>query len=82
MENFNNITENSKEESLDWVSIIITIIFGVIIGFILGYYFIKPRIYHGPDSNDVKKEIYTDSQGKYKWDTVITICPLGTLPHK
>ncbi len=85
MENINNSSSsinNLSEESVDYTSIIVTILLGTIVGVILGYFFIKPRIYHGPDSNDIKKEVHTDSKGKYVWDTVITICPLGTVPHK
>lgn len=80
-ENNNKLINNVNLEP-DYTSIIVTILIGIISGFILGYYLFKPKTFHGPDSNDVKKEIYEDSNGKYQWDTIVTICPLGTVPHK
>jgi hypothetical protein len=75
-------SNNISTDKFDITSILVTLLVGVIIGLIIGNYIIKPKIYHGPDSNDIKKEIHEDSNGQYKWDTVITICPLGTIPHK
>ena len=31
------------------------------------------------DSNEVIKEIKTDNKGKYKWEPMITLCPIGTV---
>ncbi len=84
MEAENIIGSNSNSSSNNYCvsSILITIIIGIFIGIAIGYYVFKPSVVHGQDSNDVKKEIYEDSNGKYKWDTVVTICPLGTSAHK
>ena len=75
-------SDNISTDNFDITSILVTLLVGVIIGLIIGNYIIKPKTYHGTDSNDIKKEIYEDSNGQYKWDTIITICPLGTIPHK
>ena len=82
MEQENIINSDLDSNKYCVTSILVTIIIGIVIGIIIGYYVFKPNIYHGQDSNDVKKEIHHDSKGKYKWDTVVTICPLGTLAHK
>ncbi len=80
---FNSVSDSDSDSNNYCVtSILITIIIGVFIGITIGYYVFKPNIYHGKDSNDVKKEIHEDSKGKFKWDTVVTICPLGTAAHK
>ena len=72
---------NILTDNYDIISILVTLIIGVIIGIVIGNFMIMPKIFHGPDSNEVKKEIYEDSNGKYTWDTVIKICPLGTVVH-
>lgn len=59
-------------------NIILSIILGITIGIIIGNYFFKQIIYHGPDSNEIIKEIHSDSKGRYKWETYITECPDGT----
>lgn len=62
---------------------IINILLGLIIGVIIGYIFFKDIKYKGLDSNDVIKEIYTDSDGrKYKWNTKICICPINYSMNK
>ena len=81
-ENIINSVLSSNSNNYCVTSVLVTIIIGIVIGLFLGYYVFKPNIYHGQDSNDVKKEIHEDSTGKYKWDTVVTICPLGTSAHK
>lgn len=49
-----------------------------IIGFIFGYMIGKYRkiIYHGPDSNNIKKYIYKIGNKYYKFNTEICICPI------
>ena len=65
------------------ISNIIISIFGLIIGFILGYFIFNNNIYIGPNSNEIKKEIYEDEDGKkYKWETVLCICPLEYSMNK
>ena len=57
---------------------IITILFGLIIGIIISYSFIQNIDYIGPDSNEIKKNTYTDTYGKkYKWDPQVCICPIN-----
>jgi len=60
--------------------IIISIIIGLVFGILLGNLFFDKRIYHGPDSNIIIKEIYSDLDGKqYKWVPKICICPISTI---
>lgn len=51
------------------------IIFGIIIGYIIGL--LLNYEYHGPDSNEIKKEIYHDKNGCYKLIPKIYACPIG-----
>jgi hypothetical protein len=46
-------------------------------GLIIGYIIISnyKTSYHGPNSNDVKKLIFEDENGKYKLLPQIFICP-------
>ena len=62
---------------------IITIIIGLSIGFIFGHLIFKQYQYKGPDSNQIIKETYTDSNGnKYKWVPEICICPINLSMDK
>jgi hypothetical protein len=57
---------------------IMTIIMGILLGSIIGYFIFRDIKYIGPDSNEIVKQIYTDSDGKkYKYKPHITICPLN-----
>jgi hypothetical protein len=57
---------------------IIIMILGLIIGLLIGYFIFNNNTYIGPNSNEIKKEIYEDEDGrKYKWDTVVCICPVS-----
>lgn len=66
------------DSDYDKSSIILSIILGITIGILIGNYFFKQIIYHGPDSNDIIKKIEEDSSGKFKWETYIVGCPVGT----
>lgn len=58
-------------------------ILSIILGFLLGYalmFFCNSDInYHGPDSNDVKKNVYTDKNTNtcYQFVPQTYICPIG-----
>lgn len=60
-------------------SIILSIILGITVGILIGNYFFKQIIYHGPDSNEIIKQEHEDSNGKFKWETYIVGCPIGTF---
>ncbi len=60
------------------IEIFISVILGVVIGMFIGYMMFKKVLYKGPDSNDVRKEVKLDDNGKYKWEPMITLCPIGT----
>jgi len=49
-------------------------IIGAIIGYIIGI--LCNYKYHGPDSNDIKKQIYEDEYGCYKYIVKIHACPI------
>jgi hypothetical protein len=72
---------NNSQEEIFAIDIIISILIGVVIGLIFGYMVFKKKLYKGPNSKDVVKEVHEDKKGKYIWEPVITICPLGTI-HK
>jgi|LauGreDrversion4_2_1035121.scaffolds.fasta_scaffold901380_2 uncharacterized protein YneF (UPF0154 family) len=61
------------------IEILISIMFGVIVGMFIGYMMFKNVLYKGPDSNEVIMETNEDNTGKYKWEPVITLCPIGTV---
>ena len=50
------------------------IIFGIIIGYLIGL--LLNYEYHGPDSNEIKKEIYMDDTGCYKMIPKVYACPI------
>ena len=56
---------------------IITIFLGLIIGVIIGSFIIPNNVYVGPDSNDIKKEIFEENGIKYKWVPEVCICPIS-----
>ncbi len=56
-------------------------IISLVLGFILGYLTLvvvrQPKIIKGPDSNQIKKNIYQDRSGQcYHFVPKITICPI------
>ena len=55
----------------------ISILLGLIIGIIIGYFVFPNSIYVGPDSNDIKKEIFEENGIKFKWMPEICICPIS-----
>lgn len=70
-----NVKINNDYNTID---IIINIIIGLIIGIIASLLLFKKTIYKGPNSNNIIHKQYNDEKGIYKWEPVITICPLGT----
>lgn len=72
---------NINDESVIYT--LMTIIIGIIIGSIIGYLIFKDIKYIGPDSNEIVKKIYTDTDGKkYKYVPKISICPLNYSMNK
>jgi hypothetical protein len=72
---------NINDESVIYT--LMTIIIGVILGSIIGYFIFKDIKYIGPDSNEIVKKIYTDTDGKkYKYVPKISICPLNYSMNK
>lgn len=62
-------------------------IFSIIFGFILGYILMKIYVsnvsnvtYRGPNSNNIKKNIYFDNDKEYCYQFIpnVCICPIGT----
>lgn len=81
--NYNYVNDYEKSDNSDYedesgIYTIFTIIMGIIIGCIVGYLIFRDVKYVGPDSNEIVKQVYTDSSGKqYKYKPQITICPLN-----
>jgi len=64
------------ENNFDIFSFIITMIIGLIIGIVIGYTTIGNIKYVGPNSNEIKKKIYKDANGKkFSYFPEICICP-------
>lgn len=55
------------------------ILFGFVIGICIGIYKNKDKAYHGPNSKDIKKNIYKDNENEkyYKLVPMIHICPIS-----
>ncbi len=75
------MNNSQDEQEIFAIDIIISLLLGVVIGLIFGYMVFKKKLYKGPNSKDIIKEVHEDAKGKYIWEPVITICPLGTI-HK
>lgn len=58
------------------IILIFNIILGLSIGLLIGKQINKKIKYKGPDSNEIKKKIYKDEKGKFKWKTRICVCPI------
>jgi hypothetical protein len=73
----NNVeTMDSINESI--IPLIMTFIVGILIGGLVGYFILRDIKYIGPDSNEIVKHTYTDSEGKqYKYKPNITVCPIN-----
>jgi len=53
-----------------------SVILALVVSHYLGLYLFDTNIPHGPDSNDIKKDIYHDKDiGCYKMKPVAYICP-------
>ncbi len=55
--------------------------FSILLGFLAGYlivFYLKPREhFHGPNSNHVRKEIFTDQEQCYQLIPAVTFCPVA-----
>ena len=59
------------------INIIVNIIIGLNCGILLAYLFINNKIiYHGPNSNIIRKKIHLYNNKYYKYEPVICICPI------
>ena len=62
--------------------IIFSILLGISLTLILYYLFYPTTVYRGPNSNDVRKQIYRDGDKCYKLKPVIHICPTNISVQK
>jgi hypothetical protein len=53
---------------------LMSIIFGCLFGFIIILMINKP-VYHGPNSNVIRKQIFKQNGKCYKFNPVVHICP-------
>lgn len=73
----------TDDDSESIIYTFITIIIGILLGVIIGYFIFRDIKYIGPDSNEIVKNIYNDSDGrKYKYKPHITICPMNYSMNK
>lgn len=57
---------------------IISVVSALILAYIVGKWAFTRHIYHGPDSNDIKRDVYYDANiGCYKITPITYICPFG-----
>ena len=71
------------DDSQSIIYTFMTIIIGILLGVIIGYFIFRDIRYIGPDSNEIVKNIYNDSDGrKYKYKPRITICPMNYSMNK
>ena len=61
----------------DIISMMLNILIGFCVGMIVGMQIFNKIKYKGPDSNEIKKEIHYDKNGKYKWKPKVCICPIS-----
>lgn len=72
----NDINENNDSDDSKTITFM-TFIVGILIGSIIGYFIFREIKYIGPDSNEIVKQTYLDSEGrKYKYKPKITVCPI------
>jgi hypothetical protein len=66
-------------EKNDFINIILNILIAFCIGIIIGRQIFNTIKYKGPDSNEIKKQIHQDNdgKGKYKWKPKVCICPIS-----
>lgn len=51
-------------------------VIGLIFGIIIGILTIRKKKYHGPDSSDIKHNLYNDGHSCYKLKPSVRMCPL------
>jgi len=69
---------NNNDISSIVINIIINIIIGIVIGVIIGYNIMKDVKYIGPNSNDIVKKTYIETDGRqYKLIPNVIICPIN-----
>jgi hypothetical protein len=56
-------------------NIVLSVVFGIIISCIIFYVFVYEIIYRGPNSNDIRNNIYFVNGKLYKLTPVIYVCP-------
>ena len=67
---------------IEYIQYLVFFIIGIVIGYYM--YFHKTIIYHGPNSNKIKKEIYYDKNTKscYRLIPKVHICPIAYSMNK
>lgn len=59
---------------------ILSLLVGFYLGYLIGSHFLFNLTvkYHGPNSNNIRKEIYQDKKDScYKMEPVVHICPIS-----
>lgn len=58
--------------------IAISLISALMLSYVLGLWLFHRNIQHGPDSNDIKRDVYYDENiGCYKMAPIVHICSFG-----
>jgi len=60
------------------LKVLFSIIFGIIVGIILYYHLINKNIYHGPNSDKMRKTIFVDKKNNkcYIFEPQVYLCPI------
>ena len=75
---YNNVNVSNTNDDESVIDTLMTIIIGILLGSIIGYFIFKDIKYIGPNSNEIIKKTYSDTDGMlYKFVPKITICPLN-----
>lgn len=66
-------------DNREMISVFINIVIGICVGMCIGMLYITKMcvIYHGPNSNEIKKWIWHNTEDGlyYKFDTIPYVCP-------
>lgn len=65
----------------DLSNIIISILSGIIFGILIYIFFLKKTVLRGPDSNIIKKKIYSEGNKCYYLKPKIHKCPYGATHY-
>jgi hypothetical protein len=62
---------------MKFICIIYNIIFGLSFGLVISSFFLKDKIFHGPNSLDVQRKIFRENEQCYKLIPNIIKCPFN-----